>query len=81
MNQITGLLDRGHEVDIYAYGRGDNLMINGDIEKYNLLKHTFYYGDFIQLITSKYIGSFHKSHWTDYYTFSKETNAFGKIVK
>ena len=32
MNQITGLLDRGHEVDNYAYGRGDNLMINGDID-------------------------------------------------
>jgi len=45
MNQITGLIDRGHEVDIYAYSRGDNLMVHGDIETYNLLEQTFYYGD------------------------------------
>lgn len=43
MNQITGLLDRGHEVDIYAKTPGTEPVIHADIERYRLLEHTFYY--------------------------------------
>lgn len=50
LNQITGLIDRGHEVDIYAYGPGKDLKMHADVEKYNLLHHTFYYGDVYQKI-------------------------------
>jgi colanic acid/amylovoran biosynthesis glycosyltransferase len=42
LNQITGLLDRGHEVDIYAYGPRNEPEVHANVEKYNLLKHTYY---------------------------------------
>ena len=45
LNQITGLIDRGHEVDIYAYERSNDSKIHEDVEKYHLLSRTFYYGD------------------------------------
>ena len=45
LNQITGLIDRGHEVDIYAYERSNDPKIHEDVEKYNLLNRTIYYGE------------------------------------
>jgi colanic acid/amylovoran biosynthesis glycosyltransferase len=42
LNQVTGLLDRGHEVDIYAYGPRNDPGVHADVERYNLLKHTYY---------------------------------------
>ena len=44
MNQICGLLDRGHEVDIYAKSPGRAPVIHADVVKYGLLKRTHYYG-------------------------------------
>jgi colanic acid/amylovoran biosynthesis glycosyltransferase len=44
LNQITGLLDRGHEVDIYAIHAQNQPVIHADIEKYNLLDRTYYRG-------------------------------------
>ena len=41
LRQITGLLERGHEVDIFAYTRTD-FTIHSDVEKYRLLERTFY---------------------------------------
>lgn len=43
LNQITGLIDLGHEVDIYASHVGDISKIHPDVEKYQLLKRTYYY--------------------------------------
>lgn len=43
LNQITGLIDRGYEVDIYAEKPGENFKIHPDVEKYHLLDRTFYY--------------------------------------
>jgi len=43
LNQITGLIDRGHKVDIYAYGPANESQIHEDIKKYDLSSHTFYY--------------------------------------
>lgn len=44
LNQITGLIDRGHEVDIIAEG-GDNISkIQSEVEKYNLIDRTYYIG-------------------------------------
>ena len=41
LNQITGLIDRGYEVDIYC-DRGGNLsQIHPDVKKYNLLDRTY----------------------------------------
>lgn len=42
LNQITGLIDRGHEVDIYAFKRGDISKVHPDVEKYHLLDRTYY---------------------------------------
>jgi colanic acid/amylovoran biosynthesis glycosyltransferase len=42
LNQITGLIDRAHEVDIYAYRPRHEAGVHLDIAKYNLLKYTYY---------------------------------------
>lgn len=42
LNQITGLIDRGHQVDIYAGHKGDNAKIHADVEKYSLLDKAYY---------------------------------------
>jgi colanic acid/amylovoran biosynthesis glycosyltransferase len=42
LNQITGLISRGHEVDIYAIQTDLNLKSHPDVEKYHLLAHTYY---------------------------------------
>ena len=43
LNQATGLLDRGHHVDIFAKRFGDEIVIHPDVEKYNLLDRTYYH--------------------------------------
>jgi colanic acid/amylovoran biosynthesis glycosyltransferase len=42
LNQITGLLDQGQEVDIYARRRSAESKIHPDVEKYCLLERTRY---------------------------------------
>lgn len=42
LNQITGLIDRGHEVDIYAHLPGDTSKVHPDVENYKLLECTYY---------------------------------------
>jgi colanic acid/amylovoran biosynthesis glycosyltransferase len=42
LNQIIGLLDRGHEVDIYANERSNWSKVHPSIEQYNLLERTYY---------------------------------------
>ena len=42
LNQITGLLDRAQEVDIYPEGRAPESKIHPDVEKYRLLERTYY---------------------------------------
>ncbi|MBD2603202.1 glycosyltransferase [Scytonema hofmannii FACHB-248] len=42
LNQITGLIARGHEVDIYASHPKDSDKVHPDVEKYQLLKRTHY---------------------------------------
>jgi colanic acid/amylovoran biosynthesis glycosyltransferase len=42
LNQITGLIDRGHEVDIFASKGETHGKMHGNIVKYNLLEHTYY---------------------------------------
>jgi colanic acid/amylovoran biosynthesis glycosyltransferase len=42
LNQAVGLIERGHQVDIYARQTNDTDKIHPDVEKYNLLKHTYY---------------------------------------
>lgn len=42
LNQITGLINQGHEVDIYAEFKGDSHQIHSDVEKYDLLEKIYY---------------------------------------
>jgi colanic acid/amylovoran/stewartan biosynthesis glycosyltransferase WcaL/AmsK/CpsK len=42
LNQITGLIDRGHEVDIFAEEAGKGSNVHGDVIKYKLLERTSY---------------------------------------
>ena len=43
LNQITGLIDRGHEVDIFARNGGGASKVHEDVRKYNLLDRTCYH--------------------------------------
>jgi len=43
LNQITGLLDLGHEVEIFAQSRPDEDKIHPDVEKYKLPERTHYF--------------------------------------
>ncbi|MEQ8757778.1 MAG: hypothetical protein RID09_30270 [Coleofasciculus sp. G1-WW12-02] len=42
LNQVTGLLDRGHEVDIYASERGSTSKVHPAVENYHLCDRTYY---------------------------------------
>lgn len=44
LNQITGMIDRGHDVCIYAESVGDLSNLHGDVLKYNLIELTHYFG-------------------------------------
>ena len=46
INQITGLLDLGHEVTIYASSRPQDDKIHPIVEQYQLLQRTRYHPDF-----------------------------------
>lgn len=43
LNQITGLIDRGHNVAIYAKSPENHPVMHADVERYHLLDHTIYY--------------------------------------
>src|SRR6185503_9395792 len=43
LNQITGLLERGHQVDIYAIEAQNVSKVHADIEKHKLLDRTYYF--------------------------------------
>ncbi len=45
LNQITGLIDCGHEVDIYAIRPENDTKMHADVTKYNLLNRTHYFRD------------------------------------
>ncbi|MEL7011437.1 MAG: hypothetical protein AAGM29_23050 [Cyanobacteria bacterium J06588_4] len=41
LNQITGLIDRGHEVDIYCDRPGNRTKMHPEVEQYQLLDRTY----------------------------------------
>lgn len=43
LNQITGMIDLGHTVKIFALNRGDCTKVHSDINKYQLLDSTYYF--------------------------------------
>lgn len=42
INQITGAIERGHEVDIYAYQPSHSSKVHPNFHKYQLLSRTYY---------------------------------------
>ena len=42
VNQITGLIDLGHQVEIFAGGGPHDLRVHPEIDQYHLLEHTHY---------------------------------------
>ncbi len=42
LGQITGLIDRGHEISIFAWAAGDVHNIHPDVERYGLIDRTQY---------------------------------------
>ena len=46
LNQITGLIDLGHDVTIFAGSTQKTAKVHGDVTGYNLLERTCYYRDF-----------------------------------
>lgn len=42
LKQIAGLIDRGHEVDIFAQDKGESSEAHPEVEKYNLINRTSY---------------------------------------
>jgi colanic acid/amylovoran biosynthesis glycosyltransferase len=42
LNQITGLIDCGHEVEIFANGKQKNPKVHPDVKKYDLLSRSHY---------------------------------------
>lgn len=45
LNQITGLIDAGHDVLIFSGARPDEMEFHQEIRQYELLKHTYYHND------------------------------------
>ncbi len=43
LNQITGLIDRGYDVDVYAGRPRKDPVVHEEVVKYNLLQRTYYY--------------------------------------
>lgn len=43
LNQITGLIDRGHKVDIYAVNQNNLAISQAEIHQYHLLEHTRFF--------------------------------------
>jgi colanic acid/amylovoran biosynthesis glycosyltransferase len=42
LSQVTGLRERGYEVDMFACDPSKDPLMHGDVSKYNLLEHTYY---------------------------------------
>lgn len=42
LNQMTGLIDRGHDVHIYALHKGDFINVQEDVIKYDLINKTIF---------------------------------------
>jgi colanic acid/amylovoran biosynthesis glycosyltransferase len=42
LNQVTGLLDLGHEVEIFAFKKPNEKKVHPDVQKYDLLKRAHY---------------------------------------
>ncbi|MEO0804179.1 MAG: glycosyltransferase [Cyanobacteria bacterium J06642_2] len=59
LNQVTGLIDRGHQVDIYTDYVGDWSLVHPDVNRYGLRQHTYQ----MQYVPINYLWRFLKGIW------------------
>ena len=52
LNIITGLIDAGHEVDIFSFSRGNAEIVQSDVQKYGLLEKNVYLDPFSTVFDS-----------------------------
>ena len=45
LNQATGLIDRGHDVDIFALSRPTKAKAHESVARYGLLERTYYFSN------------------------------------
>ena len=43
LSQLTGLIDRGYEIDVYAHKKENAHVVHSDVGKYNLETKTYYF--------------------------------------
>lgn len=55
LNQITGLIERGQTVDIYASKRGNLEKVHPSVTQYNLLKSTYYYSPISDTLFCRFV--------------------------
>ena len=59
LNQVTGLIDRGHHVDIFSEYDGDWEHVHPDVTRYQLHRHTYP----LQSVPRNYLGRSLKGLW------------------
>ena len=59
LNQITGLLDLGHDIEIFAERRSNEVKVHSDVETYDLMKRAHYFFD--DTVTHNRINRFFKA--------------------
>ena len=76
LNQITGLIEMGHEIDIYSRFKPNQEKIHPDVAKYNLLDRTYYFrpvpaNKLVRLLEALYliIYNFYRNY---YYIFNRK---------
>jgi len=63
LNQIVGLRKHGYEVDIYAEKQRNDPKVHPDVEKYNLLSHTYY----AEKNATKSLWAAAEKHWFNFH--------------
>lgn len=76
LNQITGLVDRGHDVEIYAEGAANDSTAHIDIERYSLLEKTHYFD-----IPNHRIAKKLKALWLALTKFSRSPDLFLRAIR
>jgi colanic acid/amylovoran biosynthesis glycosyltransferase len=76
LSQITGLIDRGHQVDVYCDRLGDTNTIHAEVEQYQLLDRTYA----IPAIPENFIGRILKAFYLLIYNFFKAPKTLFKAA-
>ena len=71
LNQITGLIDRGHEVDIYCDRQGNTNQMHPEIAEYDLLARTHF-----TVIPRNIVWRYLKGIWLLLINFSRSPDTF-----